>query len=39
MSISAAVAIFAIVAFLFSVGFIFGAVRIAQRSSAGQSRK
>ena len=39
MSIPAVVAIFAIVAFLFSVGFIFGAVWIGQKSSAGQSRK
>jgi hypothetical protein len=39
MSVSAVVAIFAIVAFLCSVGFIFGAVRIGQKSSAGQSHK
>jgi hypothetical protein len=39
MSVPAVVAMFAIVAFLFSVGFIFAAVRIGQKSSTGQSRK
>jgi hypothetical protein len=38
MSIPAAVGIFAIIAFLFSVGFITGAVWIGQKCSAGPSR-
>jgi len=38
MSVPAAVAMFAVIAFLFSVGFIAGAVWIGQKSSAGQPR-